>query len=144
MVNTHYEGRRCLILRRGGDDYFFRSLIDMYHRFFRRIVRACTFHNVFRAAFAPRDIGSVALTVDRHFLAVDYNSVLVYSKVFGKTSENRIVFEHIHHILLVRVAHIDSADVDVLIVHRRANYHSRNTAKTTDTNFNCHFVILLD
>ena len=124
VVYTHNECRRRLVLGRCCDDNLLRTLIDMYHSFLGRVVRTGTFYDIFGTTFRPRDIGCIAFTVHWNPLSIDDDPIFINIKFFWKATEYRIVFQHVNHVFLVSITHIDPGDLDLRHIHRCTNHYT--------------------
>ena len=75
-------------------------------------VRAGRVDDVLRAEFLPGNLGSVAFAVDQDLLAVDDDAVFRLLQRAGEASVDRIILDHVDHVIDVRLALGDRYDVE--------------------------------
>ena len=71
-VDAIDEGRRGLILSRGGEQHPLGAALEVARCLLGGVIGAGTFQNILRSALAPRDHGSVVLAEHANLVAVDH------------------------------------------------------------------------
>ena len=98
-------------------------------------------HDV-RARFVPLQVGGITLGRQTNFLAVNNHAAAVNGDIAIEAAMHGVVLQHVSQVFGLQQV-IDGDDFDVFEVLRYgAEYHAADTAKTIDTDFNCHVSLL--
>ena len=139
MVHAHDEGRGRLVLGGRGDDDLLRAALEVAGRFLGVVVRAGGFDDVLRAAALPGDHGGVRLAEHADPVAVDDEVLILTLHRAGELTEHGIVLDHIDHVIHIRLAEIDAADVKRLrTLHHDAQDDTSDSAEAVDADFDRH------
>jgi len=101
------------------------------------------FDDVLRAAVGPVNHGGVRLAVNFDLTAIDHQIASGVLHHAGEVAENRVVLQQVYHIVDVRLAQVDAANVKLFrILRQDAHDDTADTAKSVDTDFDSHDAFL--
>ena len=140
MVNV-VNNRGEVLAGRSGDDHFLSTSSEVGRSFLLRGVEACALKNDVDSEFAPRQLGSVRLSIDRDLLAINddgvlgcLNGVLVLAELASETTLSRVILEKVsEHLRRSKVV-----DCYNLITLSLKHLTESQTANTTES-VNCYF-----
>ena len=139
VVHAHDE-HRGVVLGRGGHDDVLGAGLDVARRLLLREEQARGLDDVLGADFVPAQVRGVLFRGHADGLAVHDQAVLgVIHRAF-KPAVDGVILEHVRHVIR-RNQVVDADDLDVRVVHRRAEDETADAAKAIDANFHCHCYI---
>ena len=144
LVYAHNEGGGLSILGGGGDDNLLGAAFQVGLALFGGGKYAGGFHYIVSAYLAPRDLSGVHQVKDLDGLAVDGELLVLDLHSAIKAAMNGIVLGHVNHVVAVDGGIVDRNHLVLLrLLHGGAEYQSADTAKSVDTDLDCHKKSLL-
>ena len=109
---------------------------------FHGVEHAGGFDDILRAAVIPGDLGSIALAVDPDLLAVDDQMPVIPLHRALEGAEDAVVLDLVDHVVQVRVAQVDAADLIAAAapLHHDPQSHPSDSAEAVDAHFDCHCI----
>ena len=142
-VDAVNKGGGGVVLGGGRQDDFLGAALEMTTGLLRGVVGAGGLDDVLRAAVRPVDHGRVRLAVYLDLAAIDHQIAAGVLDHAGEVAENRVVLQQIDHIVNVRFAQVDAADLKFLGVLRQNTHDdTADAAKAIDTDFDSHDAVL--
>ena len=142
VVDTHDEGGRDVIFGGGGNDDLLGAVPEVGGSLLRGAVGTGGLDDVFGAAVIPGNVGRVVLAVHADLLAVDDQVPVVPLHRTLEGAEDAVILDLIDHVVQIRVAQIDAADLIAAAapLHHDPQSHPPDAAEAVDAHFNCHCI----
>ena len=142
VVDTHDERGSDFVLGGGGDDDLSGAVLEVGGGLLRGAVGAGGLDDVLGAAVIPGDVGRVVLAVYADLLAVDDQMPVVPLHRALEGAEDAVVFDLVDHVVQVRVAQVDAADLIAAAapLHHDPQSHPSDSAEAVDAHFDCHCI----
>ena len=138
-VDAVDKGGGGVVLGGGGEDDLFRAALEVAAGFIGGVVGAGGFDDILRLALAPLDHGGIGFAEHLDLMAVDDQVAAGVLHHAGEVAEHGVVFQQIHHIVDIRLAEVDAADVEGLrIFAHNAQDNTSDPAEAVDADLDCH------
>ena len=134
VVDAHDEHRR--VLAGSGDDDLLGAAVEVRGSALGGGEDAGRLGNVLGAAVRPVDVGRILLREDRDLVAVDDELAVLRADLARKAAVNRIVLQHVDHVIEIDEGIVDADDLNVLVFEGRAEDQTSDSAESVDTDFN--------
>ena len=139
VVHAHDERGGDLILAGRGQDDLLRAALEVAGGLLGGIVSAGGLDDVLRAAAGPGDHRRVGLAEDLNSVTVDDQVLVLVLHRAVELTEHGIVFDHIDHVIQIRFAQVDTADVELLrMLDHDAQHDAADAAEAVDAHFDSH------
>ena len=140
VVDAHDECGGAFVFGRGGEHHLLGAVEQVDGGLLRGIVGTGGLYDVLGFAVVPGDQGRVALTVYPDLLAVDDQVPVIMFHHAPEGPEHGVVLDLIDHVVQIRVAQVDAADLVAAAapLHHAAQSHSSDSAEAVDSHLNCH------
>lgn len=132
MVDAHDEHGG--IIAGGRDDDLLGTSLKVSRGGVGVLEDASGLHNVVRAGGSPSAVRGVLLGGEGDFLAVHNEAVAVVFDGALELAVRGVVLEHVREVLRVQEGVVDGGDLDVGVLHGRAEHQAANAAEAVDTN----------
>ena len=110
---------------------------------FGGVVGAGGLDDILGLAVAPLDHGGVRLAEHVDLVAVDDQVAAGVLHHAGEVAEHGVILQQIHHIIDVRLAQVDAANIEGLrVLAHDAQDNASDAAEAVDTDLDCHIVFL--
>ena len=141
LIDTHDKGGGILILGRSRDHNLLGAALEMSRCLFCGGEYTGGFYNVFRTAFAPRNLLGIHAAINCYFPSV-YNQLTVLCLYFAaEMAMDAVILGHIDHVVQIHKRVIDADDLILFrLGHRCAEYQTTDASKPIDANFHCHVI----
>ena len=139
VVDAEHEGGCHLVLGGGRQQHLFGAALEVAGGLLGGVVGTGGLDDVLGAALMPGDHGGVRLAEHLDLMAVDHQIAALVLHRAVEVAEYGVVFQQVHHVVHVRLAEVDAADLVLLrILRQNPQHHTADTAEAVDTNFDGH------
>ena len=142
-VDAVNKGGRGVILGGRRQDDLLGAALEVTAGLVGGVVGAGGLDDILGTAVRPVDHGGIRLAVDLDLVAVDHQIAAGVLHRAGEVPEDGVVLQQVHHVVDVRLAQVDTADLELFRVLRKDTHdNAADTAKSVDTDFDSHDVFL--
>ncbi|MPM76603.1 hypothetical protein SDC9_123602 [bioreactor metagenome] len=142
VIHPHNEHGR-IILGGRGHDHLFRACLQMSLRLILLQKQARGLHNILRADLTPGNFRGLELVKHLDFGSVYHKRILGVADLALKPAVNRVVSEHIRHIVRRHAGIVYAHKLYVRMVQASAKHQASDPSEAVDSNFDAHLHCLL-